>query len=166
MSAHLEQQPPLELRPVCKSDSTALGELIARQSQRTRRLRFHGAIKSLPAALLQRMAEPQASGECAWVVACGEQLLAEARCTFDSSSCCGEFALLVDEAHQRQGLGTRLLQALAAQARAAGMTELSGWVQRENTPMLALLRQWQGRCTGEPAPGVLELRVDLYGAAA
>jgi acetyltransferase len=49
-----------------------------------------------------------------------------------------EFALVVGDAHQRQGLGRHLLQRLIDVARERGVRRLTGLVLSENGPMLAL----------------------------
>jgi GNAT superfamily N-acetyltransferase len=49
-----------------------------------------------------------------------------------------EVAFAVDDAHQGQGIGTRLMKHLAASARAAGMAELVAEVLPENAPMLKI----------------------------
>lgn len=49
-----------------------------------------------------------------------------------------EFALVVGDAHQRQGLGRHLMQRLIEIARDRGVRRLTGLVLRENGPMLAL----------------------------
>lgn len=52
-----------------------------------------------------------------------------------------EFALLVEDAEQGRGIGLALLRALVAPAADLGITGFVGDVLRENTRMLALMRQ-------------------------
>ena len=49
-----------------------------------------------------------------------------------------EFALVVGDSHQRQGLGRHLLTRLVEIAKERGVKKLVGQVLRENGPMLAL----------------------------
>jgi GNAT superfamily N-acetyltransferase len=50
-----------------------------------------------------------------------------------------EFAIVVDDAWQRQSLGTQLLHVLAGHAARAGLAEFAGLVLADNWPMLTLL---------------------------
>jgi acetyltransferase len=50
-----------------------------------------------------------------------------------------EFAVVVDDAWQRQGLGVELLGMLAEHAARAGFSALTGFVLADNWPMLGLL---------------------------
>jgi acetyltransferase len=50
-----------------------------------------------------------------------------------------EFAIVVDDAWQRQGLGIQLLGVLAEHAARAGLAAVAGYVLADNWPMLALL---------------------------
>jgi acetyltransferase len=50
-----------------------------------------------------------------------------------------EFAVVVDDAWQRQGLGIQLLRMLAEQAARGGLAALAGFVLADNWAMLSLL---------------------------
>jgi acyl-CoA synthetase (NDP forming)/RimJ/RimL family protein N-acetyltransferase len=52
-----------------------------------------------------------------------------------------EFALVISDSHQRQGLGTLLLSQLESIARKEHLTRLVGYVLPENTPMVELCRR-------------------------
>ena len=51
-----------------------------------------------------------------------------------------EFALVVSDAHQRQGLGRHLMQRPIVIARERGVKRLVGQVLAENAPMLHLMQ--------------------------
>ena len=53
-----------------------------------------------------------------------------------------EFAVVVDDAWQRQGLGLQLLGVLAEHASRAGLAALVGFVLADNWQMLALLARF------------------------
>ena len=59
-----------------------------------------------------------------------------------------EFAVVVSDAHQRQGLGRHLMKRLIEIARERGVRRLAGLILRENAPMLALMAS-----LGFDAPG-------------
>ena len=57
----------------------------------------------------------------------------------DNKSC--EFAIVVSDKMQGQGLGTRLMKALMEAARDHGMTKIEGTVLHDNKGMLHLMRE-------------------------
>jgi len=69
----------------------------------------------------------------------GPRLLGVARYYLQPETGVAEFALVVSDAYQRQGLGRHLMQRLIAIARERGVRRLVGQVLAENTPMLHLL---------------------------
>lgn len=133
----------IALRPVRAHDACALDALIRALAPQTRRRRFHGAVNGASAAWLGRMVDPDPQRELALVVEVGApgtaRLVAEARwalCDADEA----EFALVVDDAWQRQGIGRRALNALLASAGERGLRWMRGDVLADNLPMLSLAR--------------------------
>ncbi len=57
----------------------------------------------------------------------------------DRRSC--EFAIVISDKVQQQGIGTRLMKALMDAARDRGLTQIEGTVLRENEPMLKLMEE-------------------------
>ena len=57
----------------------------------------------------------------------------------DNTSC--EFAIVVSDKIQQQGIGTRLMKALMASARDHDLERIEGTVFRNNTPMLLMMKQ-------------------------
>ena len=71
----------------------------------------------------------------------------------DGESC--EFALVVADAWQRRGIGSRLLTMLMEGARNRGFRMIEGQVLAENAPMLTLVRRLGFRVERTPnSPGV------------
>ncbi len=66
-------------------------------------------------------------------------VLAEARYCVNEAGDAAEFAVLVDDAWQRRGLGLRMIRALGDAATRAGIRWLHGSVLVDNEPMLALM---------------------------
>lgn len=93
-----------------------------------------------------------------------------------------EIAVTIADSHQRQGLGSLLLGALAEFAKRGGITEFNALVHSENTAMLGVLDQFGGAQTalgGEdievtflvsaisvPIPGQLAAKCETLGRAA
>ncbi len=59
---------------------------------------------------------------------------------FSSALCSAEFAVIVHDAYQGQGLGQHLMERLIVVAREREVKELVGSVLRENKRMLALAK--------------------------
>jgi acetyltransferase len=66
-----------------------------------------------------------------------------------------EVAVVVADAWQRRGIGTRLLRALAHHA--SGYEALRGLILAENRAMLALARRLGFRVLGYPEPGLVQV---------
>jgi len=134
------------VRAVRASDLALLEAFINGLSPASRRQRFHGGVRSLPAHLLQRMTRPDPRRELALLAITLEG--GQARCIGEARYADGdgpagerEFALVVADAWQRVGLGAALLDSLSAHADLTGVACLVGDVMRDNTAMIALARR-------------------------
>jgi acetyltransferase len=74
-----------------------------------------------------------------------------------------EFALLVADTHQRQGLGAALLGELLRIGRAEGRKQISGVLSRENEAMRSLCHKAGFRFQDEPGQPVIRAVLDLNG---
>jgi acetyltransferase len=72
-----------------------------------------------------------------------------------------EFALVVNDAYQRQRLGRHLLERLIAVARERGVKKLVGLILAQNGPMLALSTALGFRAKGPAEEGVVEVELAL-----
>ena len=70
-----------------------------------------------------------------------------------------EIALAVEACWQGRGIGSRLVQSLAAHARRRGFTPLIAEVRYDNVRMLALLRHWVFPATLRLCCGRIEARL-------
>jgi acetyltransferase len=143
-----------QLRPVTPQDAGALGDMVRRLSGGARRNRFHAAVNALSAETLRRMTHVDHRHHVAFVVtraaARGELVVADARYVVDADGAAAEFALVVDDRWQRQGVGARALAALCDSARRAGLGWLYGSVLSTNSPMLALMQRCHFCCIPDP----------------
>ena len=132
----------LTLRPVLPQDGRLLADLVAGLSPLSRRHRFHGAVR-LSAQRLAQMACVDFERELAVVVTShvngAERVIADARYHLNPNTGVAEFAVMVDEAWRRMGIGSWTLQALQSAAAAAGLQGLVGQVLLDNQPMLGLM---------------------------
>ncbi|MER7274815.1 GNAT family N-acetyltransferase [Dactylosporangium sp. NPDC000244] len=134
----------VRIRTIRPRDAPALLALHQRLSPNSRYLRFFSAGAALDAEV-RRLTGPSGPDCVHLLVEEGDDVLAAGSYErVDAAR--ADFALVVDDNHHGEGLGTLLLEQLAADARRAGITELLGDVLAHNAAML--------RVGGDLAPGV------------
>lgn len=128
------------LRPVVASDAGAECAFVAGLSPAARVCRFHGAVNGLTDAMARYLTcvdQEHHVALVATVVDGGQEVvIADARYVVDGDA--AEFAIAVADRYQGCGLARRLLEALAACARRAGLRWLVGEVLTSNAAMLGL----------------------------
>jgi acetyltransferase len=87
----------------------------------------------------------------------GEEVLAVARLKKQSVGPQCEFAIVVSDHVQHQGIGERLLRNLLAVARQAGIREVTGHTMATNAPMKALCRKLGFSAQPDPDDATLTL---------
>ena len=133
----------VQVRPVLKQDRKGLGALYARASSRSRYLRFFTAGISIDREV-QRLIAP--ADDHVELLAEHDGLAVGVASYEILSDDQAEFAVLVDDAWQGEGVGSLLIEQLAAMARRAGIRELIGHVLASNVTML--------RAGADLAPGI------------
>jgi len=132
------------LRPIRPEDAQAEQRFVARLSPETMYRRFHAPMRELTTERLVRFTQIDYDREIAFVAidATGEQeeIRGVARYTRmpDGFSC--EFGIVIEDAWQGRGLGHALMTALEETARSRGLTEIIGYVLRDNEGMDKLMR--------------------------
>lgn len=136
---------PLTMRPILPQDASLLERLLDGLAPETRRNRFHGAIRPSSNHLLQ-MSHVDYKNHLAMVVTTevdgAEQLIADARYVVEPGGEGAEFALVVADGWQCQGVGTWAMQSLQRAATDAGLQWLHGDVLNGNLPMLSLMQRF------------------------
>src|SRR5687767_11783466 len=120
----------LKLRALRHSDKGGLIGLFKRCSPESIRYRFLSSIKSLPKEMLERLLTVDGAKQVALVVVQGEdadeRIVAVGRYNAEKDRpVVAEVAFLVEDAFQKRGLGTLLLDNLAEIARQHGITHFS-----------------------------------------
>jgi acetyltransferase len=141
----LETGETVRVRPIRPEDAAMEIAFVDSLSPDSRRLRFQSALRSLTPMMLARFTQIDYDREMA-LVAIDPRGGAErevAVCRYvrlpDGETC--EFAVVVADAWQGKGLGSRLMKRLAQIARDRGMKSLVGFVLADNDGMLAMCRR-------------------------
>ncbi|MEZ5657031.1 MAG: GNAT family N-acetyltransferase [Burkholderiaceae bacterium] len=142
---HLADGTPLTIRPIRPEDAQAEAAFVRALSPAARHYRFMGSISELSPEMLARFTQIDYRREMALVALTIEQGralqqgVARYAINPDNRSC--EFAIVVSERLQGQGVGTRLMKALMDAARDQRLTRIEGTVLRDNAPMLKLMSE-------------------------
>jgi GNAT superfamily N-acetyltransferase len=133
----------IHVRPVSERDTEALSALYIRASPRSRYQRFFTAGISIDREV-QRLVTPSADHVA--LVAEHDGLAVGVASYEILNGTQAEIAVLVDDAWQGEGIGSLLIEHLAAMARRAGIREFVGGVLATNVTML--------RASASLAPGI------------
>ena len=129
----------LRLRAPLAEDADALLEFFADLSDRSRYLRFHG-FPALGPKLVEPVIDPDWDDRGALVGSLDGRTVALANWVRLRDPRIAEVAFTVDDRFQRRGIGTRLLEQLAARAAEAGIEEFVAEVLHDNDAMIAVFR--------------------------
>jgi ribosomal protein S18 acetylase RimI-like enzyme len=130
----------LVVRPLRNGDVETVAAVFESLGERSRRARFNGPKPRLSPAELDHLATVDAT--CHVLVGYldgDERPIALARLVREGSS--AEIAFEVADEHHRLGIGSALTAELLADARAAGITEVTALVASDNTAAVSLLRR-------------------------
>ena len=132
--------PTLLVRPLRRGDVGTVCAMFARLGERSRRARFHGPKPRLTDVELEHLALVDADHHVLVAHVEGDpRPVALARLVRSGRS--AEIAFEVADELQHRGIGSALTAELIADARAAGITEVTALVASDNPAALALLRR-------------------------
>jgi acyl-CoA synthetase (NDP forming)/GNAT superfamily N-acetyltransferase len=126
----------VHLRPICPEDADGINGLMERSSDQTRYYRFFGPMKKLSEKDLHRFTHVDHVDRVAFVLLLGDQLIAVGRFDRLPGTAEAEVAFLVEDAHQGRGLGSVLLEHLAAAARERSIERFVAEVLAQNNRMV------------------------------
>ncbi|WP_289042771.1 bifunctional acetate--CoA ligase family protein/GNAT family N-acetyltransferase [uncultured Aliiroseovarius sp.] len=141
---YLRDGTPLTIRPIRPEDAENEKRFMRELSDEAKKMRFMGSVNELSPELLAQFTQIDYRREMALVAMAeidGAWLqVGVARYVInpDWKSC--EFAIVVSDRIQKQGLGTILMKALIKAAQDHGLHVIEGTVLRKNTPMLHLMK--------------------------
>jgi acetyl coenzyme A synthetase (ADP forming)-like protein len=127
----------LRLRPPTSADADALLELLQGLTERSLYLRFHG-IRHVERALVEPLLEPDWAETGALAGWLGDRVVGLANYARLRDPSAAEAAFVVADDEQGRGIGTRLLEQLAARAAATGIKRFVAEVLAENRQMLGV----------------------------
>ena len=132
--------PTLLVRPLRHGDVRTVVAVFERLGEQSRRARFNGPKPCLSAAELRQLAAVDATHHALVAHVEGDpQPAAIARLVRDGAT--AEIAFAVADEYQRRGIGSALTAELVADARAAGITEITALVASDNPAAVTLLRR-------------------------
>lgn len=163
---HLTDGRPLTIRPIRPEDAEAERAFVRGLSAQAKRFRFMGTISELSAEMLARFTQIDYRTEMALVAVLGDPARQEqigvARYTINPDRMSCEFAIVVSDKVQHQGIGTRLMKALMDAARDQGLSRIEGMILKENKQMLHLMQELDFAITPIPDdPEVVAAEKDL-----
>ena len=151
----------VHLRPVVPDDADNLVALHSRLSERSRYFRYFGAYPRIPARDLVRFSTVDHHDRVAFVALLGDDIVAVGRYERIDGGPTAEVAFVVDDAHQGRGLGSILLEHLAAAASEVGVPRFVAEVLAENSPMVRVFRDAGYQVSRAIEEGVLHLEFDI-----
>ncbi|WP_414638260.1 GNAT family N-acetyltransferase [Actinomycetospora sp.] len=135
------------LRPISPGDADAVVDFHSRLSERTRYYRYFSPYPTIPARDLRRFVEVDHHDSVGLVLWLGDEIIAIGRYVRlrpdeeGGSADAAEVAFVVRDDHQGRGLGSILLEHLAAAAEEVGITRFVAEVLAENRAMVRTFRQ-------------------------
>ncbi|HYA08866.1 MAG TPA: GNAT family N-acetyltransferase, partial [Gaiellaceae bacterium] len=150
----------LRLRAPLGSDADALLDFFERLSDHSRYLRFHG-FPAVGPKLVEPFLDPDWDERGALIGCFEGRVVALANYARLRDRRAAEVAFTVDDAYQRRGIGTRLLERLAALAAEAGIEQFVAEVLPENRNMLDVFRDVGFNAVRELEGGEVEVRFPI-----
>ncbi|RZT87034.1 acyl-CoA synthetase (NDP forming) [Pseudonocardia sediminis] len=155
----------VHLRPITADDAEDLLVFHSKLSDRTRYLRYFGPYPRISERDLKRFTEVDHRKRVAFLALLGGEIVAVGRYEGlgkpDEPVVSAEVAFVVRDDHQARGLGSILLEHLAAAARENGLSRFEAEVLVENHAMVRVFREAGYGVTRAFAEGVLHLEFDI-----
>jgi acyl-CoA synthetase (NDP forming)/RimJ/RimL family protein N-acetyltransferase len=151
----------VHLRPIRPSDAEAIVAFHGGLSQRTRYLRYFSAYPRIPERDLHRFTNVDHHDRVALVAELGGEIIAVGRYERQAGTDEAEVAFVVADAHQGRGIGSVLLEHLAAAAREVGIRRFVAVVLAENVGMVRVFRDAGYEITRHVEYGEVNLEFDV-----
>jgi N-acetylglutamate synthase-like GNAT family acetyltransferase len=147
---------PLDIRQATAGDRQALADMLSRCTDSTRLRRFLAPLRSFPEPYLTEALAGRGE-HLALIAETSSAVVALASCCAVGDGV-AELAVLVEDASQRQGIGTCLLSRLINHADRSGLHTLQATVLAEQAWIMRVLGS-HGTCTTSGTTGVIQATV-------
>ncbi|MEU5692740.1 GNAT family N-acetyltransferase [Actinosynnema sp. NPDC020468] len=151
----------VHLRPITPDDAARLLAFHGRLSERTRYFRYFGPYPRMPQRDVERFSTVDHHDRVAFTALLGDDIVAVGRYDRLDHGSSAEVAFVVEDSHQGRGLGSILLEHLAAAARESGLSRFTAEVLAENGQMVRVFRDAGYRVSRAFDEGVLHLEFDI-----
>ena len=163
---HAAPQPRREwtIEPLRRGDVGAVTELFDAMSERSRRQRFLSSVPRLNERMLAFLTGADGVRHIAVAARAGGRCVGIARAVISRGNpAVADVSVAVADAHQGQGLGRRLVDALTIDARALGIRELEATIHPSNDAARGLARSLAATASYEE--GMVRAELSLTHAA-
>jgi acetyltransferase len=162
----LNNGPEITIRPIRPDDAGIEGDFVRDLSPESRRNRFLAAVRELTPRAIERFTRPEYPHEQALIATLqeggAEKEIGVARFAAEKGKTNAEFAIVIADAWQGKGLGTRMMRELFDAATQAGMRHMEGVVLQDNRSMLQMVRDLGFRVEAYPPdPELFYVHIDL-----
>lgn len=152
----------VHIRPVTADDTEQLRAMHRRMSPESRYLRYFSAVGEISDSQLRLMTDVDYSSRVCLVAQRGEDLVAAGSYYTDAQKPgSAEVAFSVQDDQQRRGLGSILLEHLAAAAQECGIGRFTAEVLGENKKMMSVFLEAGYAVNREYSSGVVDLTFDI-----
>ncbi|MHA6799069.1 bifunctional acetate--CoA ligase family protein/GNAT family N-acetyltransferase [Bounagaea algeriensis] len=151
----------VHLRPIIPADADRIVALHGKLSERTRYYRYFGPYPRMPRRDVDRFTLVDYNRRVALVVVLGDEIVAVGRYDQLEQEHSAEVAFVVRDDHQGRGIGSILLEHLAAAARESGLRRFVAEVLAENSGMVRVFRDAGYQISRAIEEGVVRLEFDI-----
>ena len=149
------------LRPIRPDDAEGLARMHGAQSQTSIYLRFFTYKSSLSTKELERFTRVDHRDRVCFVLVLADRIIGVGRYDRTDRHDDAEVAFMISDAHQGRGIGSILLEHLAAAARENGIDHFSAEVLPENRKMLRVFAEAGYELTRKFDDGVVVVGFDI-----
>jgi acetyltransferase len=154
----------LTLRAITSDDKLLEKELIDGISTESSRYRFFHVVKEATADMISKFCDIDYKNEIAIIAEYDsngkKQNVGVLRLCLDPGLASGEFALLITDTFQDDGLGTKFMDILIVMGRKKGLKSIYGIVLSDNNKMLTLVKEY-GFTIGPNSDGEVKVTLQL-----
>lgn len=151
----------VHLRPIVPEDADRIVSFHSRLSDRTRYFRYFGPYPRIPQRDVERFTRVDYVNRVAFIAMLGNEIVAVGRFDRLGEQDLAEVAFVVEDEHQGRGLGSILLEHLAAAARERGLRRFVAEVLAENSRMVRVFREAGYQVKREIEAGEVHLEFDI-----